>query len=130
MSADADQTVLSDLGLRPFQLYIFFGTPSGAWDIESESTHAVLADHVGYLRDVERTGVVFMGAPFRAPDYDWDGSGVIAVRAASPARAREIVRREPLFVHGLRTYEVRGWQLNEGRLVLTVDLDSDRIGLA
>jgi uncharacterized protein YciI len=130
MSADTDQSVLSELGLRLFQLYIFFGTPSDTWDIEAESTQQVLAEHVEYLRNLERTGVMFMGGPFRAPDYEWDGSGMIAVRAESLAHAREIAERDPLFVHGLRTYEVRGWQLNEGRLVLTVDLDSNRIGIA
>jgi uncharacterized protein YciI len=130
MSTSSDQTVLSDLGLRLFQLYLFFGTPTGAWDIDSEATQAALAEHVEYLRELERTGVMFMGGPFRAPDYDWDGSGMIVVRAKSLAEAREIADRDPLAVHGQRTCEVRGWQLNEGRLVLTIDLDANRVGVA
>lgn len=73
---------------------------------------------------------MFMGGPFRAPDYDWDGSGMIIVRAESLAHARAVAERDPLFTEGLRTYEVCGWQLNEGRLVLTVDLDSNLVGIA
>ncbi|WP_326836931.1 YciI family protein [Amycolatopsis rhabdoformis] len=130
MTDSTDQTVLTDLGLRLFQLYVFFGEPSEAWDLETDGTRTVLAEHVEYLRELERTGVMFMGGPFRAADYEWDGSGMIVVRAGSLAEARELAERDPLFVHGLRTYEVRGWQLNEGRLVLTVDLDSHRVGLA
>lgn len=73
---------------------------------------------------------MFMGGPFRAPGYNWNGSGMIAVRAESLAEAAKLAERDPLAREGLRTYEVRGWQLNEGRLVLTVDLDSNRVGVA
>ena len=125
-----DESVLTDLGLRLFPLYVLFGIPTSAWDIESERTQRVLAEHVTWLRAIERDGVMFMGGPFRAADYEWDGSGMIAVRAASLTEAQAISAQDPLFVAGLRTYEVRGWQLNEGRIVLTVDLDANRVGIA
>jgi uncharacterized protein YciI len=130
MTASTDQAVLSGLELRLFQLYALFGDPTETWDIESELTQNTLAKHVEFLRDLERTGIMFMGGPFRAPDYDWNGSGMIFVRADSLAGARAVAERDPLYEAGLRSYDVRGWQLNEGRLVLTVDLDSNRIGLA
>ncbi|MFJ4922829.1 YciI family protein [Streptomyces sp. NPDC088725] len=130
MSTDTDQTVLTGLELRLFQLYVMFGTPTGQWDIESERTQSALGEHVAYLRELESTGVMFMGGPFRAADYEWDGSGMIAVRAKSLAEARATAERDPLFTQGLRTYDVRGWQLNEGRMVLTVDLDSNKVGIA
>jgi uncharacterized protein YciI len=126
----ADENVLTDLGLRLFPLYVMFGSPTSDWDIESERTQRVLADHVSWLRGLERDGVMFMGGPFRAADYEWDGSGMIAVRAASLADAQAIAAQDPLHVDGLRAYEVRGWQLNEGRIVLTVDLDANRVGIA
>lgn len=124
------ENTLRELGLRLFQLYIYFGTPTDAWDMTSPETQQALAEHVDYLRGLERAGVMFMGGPFRADDYDWDGSGMIVIRAGSLAQAREIADRDPLLVHGQRTHDVRGWQLNEGRLVLTVDLDANRVGLA
>ncbi|MEV5477845.1 YciI family protein [Streptomyces sp. NPDC007148] len=129
MSTDTDQNVLTGLELRLFQLYALFGSPSDQWDIESDRTQEVLADHVKFLRELESSGVMFMGGPFRASDYEWDGSGMIIVRAQSLTDARAIAERDPLFTQALRTYEVRGWQLNEGRLVLTVDLDSNRVGI-
>ncbi len=90
----------------------------------------MLAEHVEFLRGLERAGTMFMGGPFRAADYDWDGSGMIIVRASSLVAARELAEEDPLFLHGLRTYDVRGWQLNESRLSLSVDLDSNVVGLA
>jgi uncharacterized protein YciI len=63
-------------------------------------------------------------------DYAWDGSGMIVVRADSLVEAWGIAERDPLFVEDMRSYEVRGWQLNEGRLVLSVDLDSNKVGIS
>jgi len=130
MTTETDQQVLTGMGLRLFQLYALFGSPTASWDIDSETTASALGEHVEFLRKLEADGVMFMGGPFRAPDYEWDGSGVIFARARSLAHARELAERDPLFRHGLRSYDVRGWQLNEGRLVLTVDLDSNRVGIA
>jgi len=129
MSADRDRA-LENLKLRAFQLYALFGTPTETWSPESDEVAGVLADHVEFLRDLERAGTMFMGGPFRAPDYDWNGSGMIIVRASSLSEARALAERDPLFLHGLRTYDVRGWQLNEGRLSISVDLDSNTVGIA
>lgn len=126
MSTDRERA-LNTLKLRAFQLYAFFGTPTEKWNLEVAD---VLAEYVEFLRGLERAGTMFMGGPFRAADYDWDGSGMIIVRASSLVAARELAEEDPLFLHGLRTYDVRGWQLNEGRLSLSVDLDSNVVGLA
>ncbi|MEU6602959.1 YciI family protein [Streptomyces flaveolus] len=129
MSTNTDHNVLTGLNLRLFQLYAWFGSPSDQWDIESERTQQALSEHVAFLRELESSGVMFMGGPFRAEDYEWDGSGMIIIRASSLAEARSIADRDPLFTHDVRTNEVRGWQLNEGRIVLTVDLDANRVGI-
>ena len=128
--AAKDSGILEGHGLRLFQLYALFGTPSERWDIASAEVQRVLGEHVDFLRKLEATGQMFMGGPFRAADYEWDGSGMIIVRADSLASARATAERDPLFLAGLRTYDVRGWQLNEGRLALTLDLDSNRIEVA
>jgi uncharacterized protein YciI len=129
-AAVSSSEVLEGLKLRLFQLYVLFGSPTERFDLKTETTREALAAHVAFLRGLERDGVMFMGGPFRAPDYAWNGSGMIVVRAESLARAEAIAARDPLARAGMRTYEIRGWQLNEGRLVLTVDLDSNVVGLA
>jgi len=128
--SSTETRMLEELKLRLFQLYAFFGTPTIEWDIESPKVQEVLPTHTAWLRGLESAGVMFMGGPFRADDYAWNGSGMIIVRANSLADARELAEQDPLFIHGLREYDVRGWQLNEGRIVLTLDLDSNVIGVA
>ncbi|MGH2939433.1 MAG: YciI family protein [Solirubrobacterales bacterium] len=116
--------------MRQFQLYGMFGTPTDQWDFEGEVVQRVLPAHATWIFGLEETGVMFMGGPFRAPDYEWDGSGVIFLRADSLAEAQKEAERDPLFIEGLRTYDVRGWQLNEGRLNLSLNLHSNRIDVA
>jgi uncharacterized protein YciI len=130
VSDNLAQDVLTRLDLRLFQLYVLFGRASERWDLESAETQQALARHVGFLRELESSGTMFMGGPFRADDYAWDGSGMIVVRADSLVEAWGIAERDPLFVEDMRSYEVRGWQLNEGRLVLSVDLDSNKVGIS
>ncbi|QUQ68872.1 YCII-related domain protein [Kutzneria sp. CA-103260] len=112
-----------------FQLYVMFGNANESWDVESPAAQQVLAEHVSYLRTLERDGIMFMGGPFRASDYDWNGSGMIMVRARDIVEARAIAERDPLYLGGFRTYEVRGWQLNEGALSFTLHLDANRIDI-
>jgi ferredoxin len=54
-----------------------------------------LAEHVAFLRQLESDGVMFMGGPFRGPDYEWNGSGMVAVRAASLAEATALAEWDP-----------------------------------
>lgn len=129
-SSTPGSEVLENHGLRLFQLYVLFGTPTDRWDLGSDETKGPLGKHVAFLRELEASGQMFMGGPFRAPDYEWNGSGMIVVRASALADAEEVAARDPLAIAGLRTYEVRGWQLNEGRLVLAVDLDSNRVDVS
>jgi uncharacterized protein YciI len=125
-----EQAMLDSLKVRQFQLYVMFGHPTDKWDFEGEVVQRVLPEHGQWLFDLEEKGVMFMGGPFRAPDYEWDGSGAIFLRADSLAEAQSESERDPLFIEGLRTYDVRGWQLNEGRLNLSLNLHSNRIDVA
>ncbi len=129
MPAD-DQQPLESLDLRLFQLYVLFGNPSERWDLEDPAVQETLGAHVAWLRGLESSGTMFMGGPFRAPDYEWNGSGMLMVRAESLAAANAIADQDPFVAGGYRTYDVRGWQLNEGQLVLTLNLDSNRIDVA
>ena len=119
--------MFNSLNLRLYQLYALFGNPTEVWDVESEHLHGLLPEHALWLRGLEKSGTMFMGGPFRAHDDPWDGSGMMLARAGSLEDAKAIAAGDPLVIHGLRRYDVRGWQLNEGRIVLTLDLDSNVI---
>ncbi len=50
------------------------------------------------------------------------GSGVTIIRADSEEAARKIAAGDPFVRHGLRTFEVYRWRLNEGSIGVRVSL--------
>jgi len=54
---------------------------------------------------------------------------VIVVRADSPQAARELLAQDPFHRHGLRTFRVMPWQLNEGHIELAATLSSGELVL-
>lgn len=91
-----EATLQKNLNLRLFQLYVLFGNPTGPLNLEQPAVQQTIAEHVAFLNQLENDGVMFMAGPFRAPDYAFDGSGMVVVRAESLAEAAKIAERDPL----------------------------------
>ena len=53
-------------------------------------------------------------------ETDWQGEGMVIVRAASLAEARAIAEADPMHSSGARKFRVRPWLLNEGSYTVTV----------
>lgn len=51
------------------------------------------------------------------------------VRARDRVEAEAIFASDPFHVRGLRTFEVREWQLNEGRVSVHIDFSDQAGGL-
>jgi uncharacterized protein YciI len=83
-----------------------------------------LRDHILWLRDQERSGVLFLSGANR-DEVGWDGSGVAILRAGSRAEAIAIAETEPFHREGVRTNTVHGWLLNEGNVQLSFNLFAD-----
>jgi hypothetical protein len=49
------------------------------------------------------------------------GDGMTILNVETEAQARELMDDEPLTRRGLRTYELRRWELREGRMVIELD---------
>jgi uncharacterized protein YciI len=75
--------------------------------------------------DLEKRGVLFASGPFLAGKDVLPGTGMTIVRAASLEEAEAIAMEDPFNKSGLRIFEVRTWQLNEGSFTVTVNY-SDR----
>ncbi|MZR13672.1 hypothetical protein GQE99_11660 [Maritimibacter sp. DP07] len=84
----------------------------------------VLKDHLLYMIELEKSGVLFLSGPL----YDRDGTmtfeGVTILRAKSFEEAERIAARDPFVVSGLRTPKVHKWVVNEGRLNISVSLSN------
>ena len=85
----------------------------------------LLPDHLNYMIDLEKRGLLFASGPFLAGKDVPPGTGMTILRAGSFEEAEAIAREDPLNKSGMRTFELRTWQLNEGSFSVTVNY-SDR----
>jgi uncharacterized protein len=80
-----------------------------------------LAEHLEYMTELSRQGVLFASGPFLGANGAPTGDGVSIFNTATAAEARQFAERDPFYVHGLRDIEVREWMLMEGSMTLTLD---------
>ena len=102
-------------GLLAKQLYVVFTTPTNGLGPVMEN----LEDHLAYQQKIQDEGVMFGAGPF--PDDEvanWDGEGMVIIRADSLETAKEIAANDPMHKSGARSYRVRPWLMNEGKLII------------
>ena len=98
------------------RLYVVLTTP-----LKPPSELApVLPEHLEYMIGLEKKGVLFASGPFLAGEQVAPGSGMTILRASSLEEAKATAEQDPFYVSGLRTFEIREWQLNEGSYTLTL----------
>ena len=78
--------------------------------------------HLRWLLDLEADGTVFLSGPLVSGPGIGPGAGVTVLRAGDAAQAAKIAAADPFVVHGVRTFEVFGWRLNEGSIHVRVSL--------
>lgn len=120
------QHLASELQARMLQkrLYVVLTTPLKPMS----ELASVLPDHLNYMIELEKSGVLFASGPFLSGVVP--GSGMTILRAASLEEAQAIAQRDPFNRSGLRTFEIREWQLNEGRFTVTVDFSDQSYHVA
>lgn len=77
----------------------------------------VLREHLAYMVELERQGLVFASGPLAG---GLPGDGMTVLRARSLAEARAIAARDPFAQKGLRGFDVREWTVMEGSISLEV----------
>ncbi len=114
-------------GLRRLRLYVAWTRPIRELDAElSAAISATLMEHWRWLLVGEREGWLFAAGPFLNEDGTFPGDGMIILRADALADAVALAEADPMVVHGLRTVEVRPWELNEGSIGMRVSLATGR----
>ena len=88
----------------------------------AEDIERVAGDHVDWLLKLEADGLVFLSGPLTSGPGVTPGSGITVLRAGSAAEAAQIAAADPFVTHGLRTFEVFGWRVNEGAIQLGLSL--------
>lgn len=104
------------------RLFVVMVRPIRPLDRElSDEIGAMLTAHFEWLFEQERNGRLFAAGPFLGDDEQtYNGDGMFIVRAESLADARELMAREPIVEKGLRTADVRPWELNEGTISVRI----------
>jgi uncharacterized protein YciI len=117
------QDRINELTSRMLQreLYVVLTTPTRPMS----ELLPLLPDHLHYMIDLEKSGMLFASGPFLAGKDLLPGAGMTILRAGSLEEAEAIAGEDPLNKSGMRTFEVRTWQLNEGSFTVTVKY-SDR----
>lgn len=104
------------------RLYVLLMRPVRELDAElSEQMGELLPAHFEWVFEQERNGRMFAAGPFLGEDEQtYTGEGMFIIRAESLADARALAATDPMISGGIRTVDVRAWELNEGRVSVTV----------
>ncbi len=108
---------VTEKGLLAKQLYVVLTEPASG--MEAVFTH--LQEHLAYQLELERTGIMFAAGPFSDDSgKEWQGEGMVIIRADSLQQAQEIAENDPMHKSGARKFRVRPWLMNEGSITLKV----------
>jgi uncharacterized protein len=123
--AQNDAKALSEQMLQKI-LYVVLTTP-----VRPMSELAtLLPQHLRYMIDLEKRGILFASGPFLADEQVAAGTGMTILRASSREDAEAIAREDPFNKSGMRTFEIRTWQLNEGSFTVTINYSDQSYGIS
>jgi hypothetical protein len=113
-------------GFPAKQLYVVFTTPTQGMGPVMEN----LQVHLKYQEDLEQRGIMFAAGPHWTDDEQrWEGDGMVVIRAASLAAAKEIAAKDPMHVSGARIFRVRPWLVNEGTITVKLGFATGKFEL-
>jgi uncharacterized protein YciI len=93
------------------------GEATTATDIDSH-----LEEHLRWTLELEHSGVLVMSGPLVSGPRVAPGSGVTVLRAETEDHAQTIAAADPFVRHGLRTFELSRWRVNEGSVTVQLSL--------
>ena len=112
------QDKVNDLTSRMLQKRLYVVLTTALKPMSELAT--LLPEHLSYMIDLEKRGILFASGPFLKGPHVEEGSGMTILRAASLEEARATAERDPFNASGMRSFELREWQLNEGSYTLTI----------
>jgi len=89
-----------------------------------------LVEHLHYVIELEKADVLFASGPFSAGEDGRLGDGLTILRAENVEAARAIAEQDPFVRHGVRTFTIREWTVNEGSVSMKVHLSDQSVSLA
>ncbi|MDG1882853.1 MAG: YciI family protein [Alphaproteobacteria bacterium] len=104
-------------------LYVVFTKPENGMKEVMEN----LEEHLKFQVSLEKNGVMFGAGPFwEDNEIDWNGEGMVIIRANSLNHAKQIAASDPMHQSGARNFTVRPWLLNEGNIQVSLDYSTGK----
>src|SRR6201995_5161320 len=88
----------------------------------ADAVAACVQEHVAWLLELERQDVLLASGPLLSGPGTGPGSGLTILRVPDEETARKIAGGDPFVRHGLLTFELDRWRLNEGSIGVRVSL--------
>lgn len=92
--------------------------------LDREKAAKFRQEHLGWMIDMERRGVLFLSGPASSVSGDGPIQGMTILRAEGPADARRIADSEPFIVEGAMAYDLYEWTVFEGALAVSVRISA------
>ena len=113
----AQDVLNASKGMLQKQMYVVFTTPTNGLGPVMEN----LEEHLKFQIALETSGIMFGAGPFWADnEEDWEGEGMVIIRAGSLQEAQDIAASDPMHKSGARSFRVRPWLLNEGTVTIKI----------
>ena len=107
-------------------LYVIITKPTNGMEPVMEN----LDEHLKFQVSLEKKGIMFGAGPFwEENEIDWNGEGMVIIRANSINHAKEIANSDPMHSSGARSFIVRPWLLNEGNIEVSLDYSTGKFRL-
>ncbi len=87
-----------------------------------------VAEHLAYMNRLEAEGRLWASGPF-VKEGMLVGDGLTILSVATIEEARQAMEEEPLVKRGLRRFDLRKWELREGRMTITLNASTSSYAL-
>jgi uncharacterized protein YciI len=87
-----------------------------------------VADHLAYMNKLEAEGYLWAYGPF-IEEGVLVGDGLTILSTPTIEEAERVMKDEPLIKRGLRKFELRKWELREGRMTITLNASTSKYSL-
>lgn len=122
-----EQVLEASKGMLQKQFYAVFSTPANGIEAVMDNLH----EHLEHQCKIERDGILVAAGPHWSDDEQyWDGDGLFIIRATSLEQANSIAAQDPMHQCGARTFSIRPWLVNEGRLNLSIEFSTGKFTLS
>lgn len=88
----------------------------------------LMLKHYQWIIELEKQGAVFGSGPLFAADGS-QGVGMTIFRAANADVANELAAGDPFVTGGAARYQIHRWQVNEGRITVSLDFSDQTFTL-